>query len=162
MIEQLRVKLPNRPGTLERMVSALAEAGVDMKALQVSVRGGGEAGEANLIVSDLEKASRALEASGHELRVEQALAVEMDDRVGGLAAMLRVLADEGVNVQQLYAFVTRVQGKSLAMLSVDDLPRAKQLLRAKGFHLMSRKALERDEPPGDTTLGDHLGADFIW
>ena len=38
MIEQLRVRLPNKPGALARMVSALAEAKVDMKALDVSDR----------------------------------------------------------------------------------------------------------------------------
>lgn len=163
MIQQLRVKLPNQPGTLLRMVSALADAGVDMKALEVSERGEGF-GEANLIVSDLDKAKAALEATDHECAVEEALGVELDDRVGGLAAILKVLAGEGINVRQLYAFVGRVEGKSLALVSVNDPARAATLLEAAGHRTFSREALEADarRGPTDTTLGDHLGAGFIW
>ncbi len=167
MIEQLRVKLPNRPGTLAAMVAALAEARVDIKALEVAERGGGELGEVNLIASDLDAARAALDRSGHDYRVEQAVAVEMDDRVGGLAAILDVLAREGLNVSQLYAFVSRVAGKSLALVSVDDPARANALLEASGFRTLSRQALERSaDRPGEgraqSTLGDHLGLDYIW
>ncbi len=165
MIEQLRVKLPNRPGTLAGMVEALAKAGVDMKALEVAERSGGH-GEANLIVSDLDGARAALDATGHDYVVEQAVAVEMDDRVGGLAAILGVLSQEQVNIQQLYAFVSRVEGKSLALFSVDDPQRATSLLEASGFRTLSRKALESggraEEPERHPTLGEHLGLDFIW
>lgn len=167
VIEQLRVKLPNRPGTLAAMVAALAEARVDIKALEVAERGGGDVGEVNLIASDLDAARAALDRSGHDYRIEQAVAVEMDDRVGGLAAILEVLAREGLNVSQLYAFVTRVAGKSLALLSVDDPARADALLDASGFRTLSRQALEQSgERPSEErtqrTLGDHLGLDFIW
>lgn len=163
MIKQLRVKLPNKPGQLEGMVKALSEAGVDMKALEVSDRGGGDHGEANLIVGNLEKASAALEVSGHAFSVTDSLAVEMDDRVGGLAAILSVLTGGSINIKQLYAFVSRVAGKSLAVLSVDDLAKAEGLLDAKGFHLVSRKTIEEGKPSApETTLGDHLGLDFIW
>lgn len=168
MVRQLRVRLPNCPGTLDGMVNALAAAGVDMKALQVSERGSGEYGLAQLIVSDLERAVKALEAGGYEFALEEVVIVELEDRVGGLARVLDVLAREQVNVKQLYAFVTRVRGKSLAVLSVDDTPRTVALLEGAGCHLVSQQALRGERRPapqagcGDDSLESHLGLDFIW
>jgi hypothetical protein len=161
MVRQLRVTLPNRPGTLANMVTALAEAGIDMKALELSDRGPGDHGIASLIVSQVEQAAEALRATGHEVAIEEALAVEMDDRVGGLAPVLATLAAEGISVKQLYAFVTRVEGKSLAVLTVDDPAKGRSALERKGFLLLSPRSLEGPasgaEVPG---LGDFLG--LIW
>lgn len=161
MIRHLRVTLANTPGSLAKMVTALAEADVDMKALEVSDRGPGDHGEASLIVSKVDAAVQALEASGHEVEVEEALAVEMDDRVGGLAPVLATLAGEEINIKQLYAFVTRVEGKSLAVLTVDELERARGVLERKGFLLLSLASLEGPASGADVPkLGDYLG--LIW
>ena len=163
MIQQIRVTLPNEPGTLLGMVKALSDAGVDMKALEVSDRGPGDHGEANIIVSNLDGATQALTAAKIDFTVEDALAVEMDDRVGGLALILDQLAAAEINIRQLYAFVSRVEGKSLAVLSTDAFERARLLLTEHGYNLLDRKRLEEGPPPEDaSTITDHLGLDFIW
>src|SRR5687767_4762374 len=109
MIQQVRLTLPNRPGTLEQAVRVLGDARIDMKALQVHARGDGARGEAHMIVSDPQAALSALERAGHEAVLEHVVVVEVIDRVGGLLPILRTLHDAGVNVTQLYAFVTRVE-----------------------------------------------------
>lgn len=161
MIKQLKVSLANQPGTLLGVVSALAEAGVDLKALQVSDRG--ESGEVRMIVSDLDKAQQTLTAGGHSFQVVEALVAEMDDRVGGLASILALLQAESINVEALYAFVTRVKGKSLAVLDVDDQPKAEALLREHGVTTLSHQnQLHTPTAPKAPNLGDHLGLDFFW
>jgi len=163
MIEQLNVRLPNRPGTLEGMVSALAEAGVDMKALNVSDRGP-DHGEASMIVSDVDKALAALEAAGHTVTRQPVLVVEMDDKVGGLAAILRALRDEQANIAQLYAFVSRHESKALAVVRVDESARAAGILERGGFRVLSQQSVAQrgTRPQGPTPLEEHLGLDFIW
>lgn len=163
MIHQLRVKLANRPGTLQELLAVLATAGIDIKALEVSDRGP-DFGEANLIVANAKQASAALTGADHEHEVSEALAVEMDDKVGGLASILAVLAGASINVTQLYAFVSRVAGKSLALISCDDVPQATRLLRAGGFRLFDEKTLADADRPREEAdgLSDHLGLDFIW
>lgn len=164
MIKQLTVQLPNRPGTLAALISVLAEAGVDLKALGVSDRGGGDHGEASMLVSDLSRARAALDAAGQAYEVQPVLAVEMDDRVGGLAAILDLLSRQAVNIQQLYAFVTRHRSKALAVIRCDDAPRASRLLVEAGFRVVSRESLEQGEADASSPspLGEHLGLDFIW
>ena len=165
MIEQLRVKLKNEPGTLKRMLGVLAAAGIDIKALGVSDRSS-ELGEANLIVSDAGKAADALARAGEQYQRTQVIAVEMADRVGGLESILEVLDEGRVNIDQLYAFVSRVEGKSLAVMAVNDPARAAELLRAGGFRLFGSEALKPEskpkQTPDSTSLVDHLGLDYIW
>lgn len=164
MIQQLTVQLPNKPGSLEGMITALAEAKVDIKALGVSDRDGGDHGEASLIVSHLEKATSALESGGHTFSSVSVVAVEMDDRVGGLAGILRLLAEKEINILQLYAFVTRHKSKALAVIRVDDPERASSLLAEGGMAVVSQATIEADgvKPEGPSSLGEHLGMDFIW
>lgn len=161
MIKQLKVSLANQPGTLLGVVSALAEAGVDLKALQVNDRG--VSGDVRMIVSDLEKAKRTLGTAGHEFEVIEAVVAEMDDRVGGLASILSLLQAEQINVEALYAFVTRVQGKSLAVLTVSDQARAERVLSEHGVNTLAHQS-ELTDPaaPRTPSLGDHLGVDFFW
>ncbi len=164
MIKQLTVQLPNEPGTLAGLIKALADAAVDIKALGVSDRGEGQAGEASLIVNDLEKAKSALSASSHDFEVIEVIAVEMDDRVGGLSGILALLSKEKINVSQLYAFVTHRTSKALAVIRVDNPSRAAQLLSEGGLSVVSQEIIEKDaaKPDTPTPLGEHFGLDFIW
>ncbi len=164
MIHQLRVRLPNQPGTLERAVRTLKDAGVDMKALDVHEVGGGERGEVHVIVSDPDRAVTALRTAGHEVERVPALVVEIQDAVGGLHPILKALSDAAVNVQHLYAFVSRVESKSLCVLTVPDVARAEALLRKAGHAVLGPAAVTGEKPATakDEALGAHLGLDFIW
>jgi hypothetical protein len=162
VIQQVRLVLPNRPGTLEAAVRALVDAGVDMKALEVYARGDGSRGEAHLIVNDPARARGALAASGHEVTLERVVVVEVTDQVGGLAPLLAALAAAAVNVEHLYAFVTRVAGKSLCVLTVDDPDKAEALLARAGHRVATARSLEESTGPQGDALGAHLGLDYIW
>ena len=164
MVKQLKIRLPNKPGTLEKVVGSLADAGVDIKALEVNDRGGDGSGEALLIVNDVDKATKALRDAGHEHEVEPVVLAELADEVGGLDRVLRVLAEHDVNISHLYAFVTRVQGKALAVFGVADPEKTIQLLTDAGCRVISQKALDVANAPPERTEGleDHLGVDFIW
>lgn len=162
MIHQLRLKLPNHPGTLERAVRTLVDAGVDMKALEVNPRGGGDHGEAMLIVGDADKAAAALKAAGQACEKVPAVVVEVEDRVGGLLPLLKTLASNEVNILHLYAFVSRVAGKSLCVLGVSDPAQAERLVKAAGYTVLGPGGLDAPAPAAGGALGAHLGADFIW
>ncbi|MEZ6184163.1 MAG: ACT domain-containing protein [Planctomycetota bacterium] len=164
MIQQLRVLLPNRPGQLARLLEVLAAADVDLKALEVDEAEGGADGQAHLIVNDLPRAKRALDASGHTYTVQDVLVLEVPDEVGGLSRVLAILSQAGINIHYLYAFVTRVRGKSLAVLTVDDLTKATKLLTSHEVVLVTSQGLNQEEaPPEDrTSLGEHLSLDFFW
>ena len=116
---------------------------------------------------------RRAEAAGHGEADRQdvvrggervpALVVEIQDAVGGLHPILKVLSDAAVNVQHLYAFVSRVESKSLCVLTVPDVGRAEALLRAAGHTVLGPGAVTGQPARAkDEALGAHLGLDFIW
>lgn len=164
MIKQLKVHLDNRPGRLRDCVVLLAREGVDIKALEVTERGDGDVGQVHMIASKLETAITALKREGFDHSVEEVLAVEMDDRVGGLAAVLDVLGNESINIDYLYAFISRVHGKSVAVFHVADIESAEQMLQAAGLTVATQDKIEETEGDEEfrTTLADHFGKDFIW
>ena len=161
MIPHLKVTLRNQPGTLKAMTDALAQAKVDIKALDVSARSERH-GEAHLIVDHADRARSALEDLGLTVAITDAVVVEMDDQVGGLAKILAALAADEINVEHLYAFVGRVQGKSLAVLQVQDPQRAKTILTKAQCRVFERHALEDAQTPPQDDVGPHLGLDYIW
>jgi len=164
MIKQIKIKADNEPGSLRKYVSLLSSGGVNIKALEVSERGGGDFGHIHLIVSDIDKATEALRAGGVNFEIVDVLAVEMDDQVGGLTTILDVLRKGGFNINYLYAFLGRVAGKSLAVFSVADLKKAKGLIEEAGMRVMCQETIEReaDKEPFKVSSNDHFGKDFIW
>jgi hypothetical protein len=165
MIKQLKIKLQNEPGILKNCVSTLSDNGIDIKALEVSERGVGDHGEVLLIVSNLKKATAALKQAGFTIEVEDVLAVEMDDRVGGLSTILDILGKHQINIRNLYAFVSRIEGKSLAVINVGDVAVAEKELEAGGLKNISQEKLEEGESDrfaDRPSLADHFGENFIW
>ncbi len=160
MISQLRLDLPNEPGKLAGALRALAAAGVDLKALEVNEGGGGPGrGQAHVVVADPARAQAALVAAGYACALVPAVVAEVPDRVGGLLELLDVLARREVNVLHLYAFVTRVEGKSLCVFTVDEPAKAEALLREAGHRPLDKTALDGTPAPD---LGAHLGVDYFW
>lgn len=165
MIKQLTVKLDNRPGTLLDAVESLSRAGVDLKALEVNERGGGDFGEAHMIVSDVQKASRTLESMDQDHEVHDVLVIQMEDRVGGLAGVLKVLGETGVNIQFMYAFVTRVAGKSLCVFAVEDPAGVERTLADRGFVVVTESGVnQHSQTPRQkqAALEYYLGGEYFW
>lgn len=164
MIRQINVRLDNKPGMLRQCVAALSREGIDIKALEVTDRGSGEFGEVHLIATHVERAVQVLAEAGYWAEVVEVLVVEMADRVGVLADILALLEKEDINIRYLYAFVSRVQGKSLAVLKVDDPNAAMVALKENGVPLVTQKKLEApdDQATFSTSIQDHFGGDFIW
>lgn len=100
--------LEDRPGTGARVLSAIADAGINV--IGVCAVAGGQ--EVHLAVEDRDAAGtrRALEGVGVAIGDERPVTVvPVENRPGAGAALLQRLADAGINVDALYlATDTRV------------------------------------------------------
>jgi hypothetical protein len=97
-------------------------------------------GAVKMILSDCEAGARAVAAAGIESVIEEVLVVPLEDHPGGLHAVLEILAAQRVNVEHIYAFVARREGKALSVLVVDDAARGRALLEAAGLSLIEPPA----------------------
>lgn len=102
MIRQLTVFLENSEGRLAALTDCLGEAGVNMHALTISETS--EYGLVRIIVDDPDKALAALEAGGFRATIARVSAIEVPNRPGGLAQLLHVLEDMGLNIEYGYCF----------------------------------------------------------
>lgn len=129
-IHQLSVFVENRPGHLVAPCLLLAEAGIDIVAL--SLADTQNYGVLRLIVRDWQRAKEVLEAGGVRATVTEVLAVQVEDRPGGLAEVLKPISAAGLNVEYMYAFSTksgdqavlvfRFESPDSALLALQDSP----------------------------------------
>ena len=116
-INQLSVLLENKPGSLKHICRLLADNQIDISTL--SVADTKDFGILRLIVKEWEKATRVLTDAGFGVTVTGVVAVEVEDRPGGMCQILDTLDRYAINVEYLYAFVSPVKGKAVVILRFD-------------------------------------------
>ena len=133
-ITQMSAFLENTPGTLYQAVSAISDAGVNIRAL--SVADTRDFGILRLIVSDVEKTREAL-SDDTVITQTKVIAAKMSDEAGSLKKILRIIQDTGVNIEYVYAFTSPVAGSAYVVLRVDDEAGAEAVLAQNGIRTLS-------------------------
>ena len=132
-ITQLSAFLENTPGTLYQAVSAISDAGVNIRAL--SVADTRDFGILRLIVSDVEKTREAL-SDDTVITQTKVIAAKMNDEAGSLKKILKIIQDTGVNIEYVYAFTSPVAGSAYVVLRVDDEASAEAVLAQNGIRTL--------------------------
>ena len=136
-IKQLSIFVENREGTLVTITDAIAHANVDIRAM--SVADTNDFGIFRLIVTDYDKAKAALEDANCFVSITEVVGVAVDDEPGGLAKVIKILAENNINIEYMYAFIT-VSGKfAYVVLRVADNEAAEKILIENGVKLVSEE-----------------------
>ena len=136
-IKQLSIFVENKKGRLLQITGMLAEAGINMRAL--SIADTRDFGILRLIVDDTEKACVVLAENGVIVKVTEVTTAEIPHRTGALNAILTVLADAGINIEYLYAFLSSSGQGAYVVLRVADNAAAEQALTAAGYNVLSEE-----------------------
>ena len=131
IIKQLSVFLENEKARLCEVADTLAQHHINIRAL--SLADTTEFGILRLIVDQPDKGWEVLAEAGIVVRVTNVLALSTQDAPGGALGALRVLAECGINVEYMYAYVAKVSGKAIMIMQVEDLEVAEEILRRHGF-----------------------------
>jgi hypothetical protein len=127
----------NRPGRLEHITALLAQAGINIRAIKISDLG--EFGVVKILVDDPDAAFRVLQQAGVLASLRQILVVAVADRPGGLHAVLKILTERRINVEDSYGFV--LQAQAVLVIEVADVPEAMNLLQGAGLKLLSKEEI---------------------
>ena len=117
-VKQISVFLENRPGKLAEFTDVLSENNVDLRAL--SLAEAEDFGIARIIVNDVYNASTVLKDAGYVFSITKVLAVEMPDEPGALSRVMRILGNQEINLEYMYAFTSRKKGTAYMILRVED------------------------------------------
>ena len=134
-VEQIAVFLENKSGRLAEITSILAENKVNIRAL--SVADTSDFGILRLIVDKVEVAKAALKEKGFTVSKTNVLAVEVADKVGGLATVLKSIEVAGLNVEYMYAFVNKSSENAVLIFRFEEMDRAIETLQNAGYHLLN-------------------------
>lgn len=134
-ISQLSVFVENKQGSMSGIAEALAEAGIDIRALTIADTT--DFGILRLIVRDPENAKKMLQQKNFVVTVNQVIGIEVPDRVGGLAAVLRILDDALINIEYMYDFLAIKEEKAYIIIRVENNAKTCELLESHGIRCIS-------------------------
>ena len=138
-IQQISIFVENKSGRLAEITEALAAAKVDIRA--VSIADTSDFGILRLIVDKPKEAVEALKAAGLTASLTSVIAMGIDDQPGEFAKALRVLADNKIGVEYMYACISREHGKAFVILRVDDSERAVAVLKEHQITILSAEEI---------------------
>ena len=135
MIKQLTVFVENKQGALVSITDTLASNNINIRALSIAETE--DFGILRLIVNDVETAKETLTEKGYLIKVTNVVGVKIGDAPGKLTAALSVLDKAGINMEYLYAFMTRTEKHAYVVFRVEDDEAAESALESAGFHLIT-------------------------
>jgi hypothetical protein len=129
----------NKPGRLVEALETLADKGIDLRAL--SLADTADFGILRIIVDKPASALDILQDAGYLVKSSEVIPVAVGDKPGGLAAVLRLLADAGVDVEYTYAFVAHSHDRAYVILRVGDNDTAVKTLNDNGIAMLTAKEM---------------------
>jgi len=138
-VEQISIFLENKPGRLAEVTRIFGEGRINIRALALADTS--EFGILRLIVNDNETAQRLLKDHGYTVGVTEVVAVEVEDRPGGLHRILKALAKDNINVEYMYAFVRQSGQNAVLIFRFDDIHAASAVLKREGVRIIDGKDL---------------------
>ena len=140
-LKQLTIFVENKQGSLVDITDTLAQNNVNLRAL--SIADTQDFGLLRLIVNDNDTALSALSDKGYVLKVTEVVGVKIGDAPGKLSKALSVLAEAGVNVEYLYAFMARTEKHAYVVLRPTNNAAAETALEAAGFHMITDADIDK-------------------
>ena len=124
--KELKLRVPDRPGALGEVTSALADKKVNLRAVNAWVEG--SEGVIRLVVDKVPAAKKALAARGWQVEEHDVVEVELADKPGTLAEKAVALGRAGVNITHVMVGPGGAR-KAVVYMGVSDVSAAMKALR---------------------------------
>ena len=129
-VKQISVFVENKPGRLCEVTNILEQNHLDIRAL--SIADTTNFGILRIIVDDPDKAQAVLKETGMMVSITEVIAV-------GITAVLRLLNEEQVAVEYMYAFISREEKTAYVILRVENIEYTTQVLQKHQVPLLTDK-----------------------
>jgi hypothetical protein len=139
-ITQISIFLENRKGRLYDVCSLLGQNSINIRALTIAETE--SFGVLRIVVDKSEQAIQLLRDNHFVANFTDVVAIEVPDKPGGLASILKVFADNDVNVEYMYGFVEKFTDKALLVMRFEDTDFAQQILAKHNIRVVASKDIE--------------------
>lgn len=133
-VRQLSVFIANESGRVSEVTSILGEAGINIRGFSVSDTA--DYGILRLIVDRPHEAYVLLKEAGFTVKELDVICIDLPDVPGGLAGVLKIVSEAGVNIEYVYSLIA-----TYVVLNVADVDRAVALLKDRPVRLVSQEEI---------------------
>ena len=133
-LKQLSVFLENKPGRLRELCALLAEHEINI--ITLSLADTEQFGILRLIIKDYDKAKALLEENGFVAKLTDVIAVEVEDKPGGLSEILKIEEESGISVEYMYAFTIKSGSNAVLLFRFDDMDKAVGALQTADLNIL--------------------------
>ena len=138
-LKQICVPIENDHDRTYQLTKALGNKGINLRALNLVDTG--YYGELRILVSDVPAARHVLMQKGIPARIEEVLAVEVEDHPGQFANLLENLREANIKLKYAYACAGMSNGKAILVCCFNDNDQAINVLKEKGIYLLDEMAM---------------------
>lgn len=138
--KQISVFIENKEGRLKKAMDVLSKENINIRAL--SIADTTKFGILRLIVSDNEKAKEVLEKNNFVVKENEVIIVEVPDKPNGLNTVLGYLDDKNINVEYIYAFVSKKSDEAIVVMRLEDIKEGIKVLKEKNANILTLKDIE--------------------
>ncbi|MBQ6761717.1 MAG: amino acid-binding protein [Bacteroidales bacterium] len=136
-VNQLSIFLENRAGTLTKVLDLFKEAGILI--IASSIADTAQYGLLRIICTDPQRAYHELERSGVAVALSDVFAIELDERPGQIAEIVRGLSEAQIGIVYMYSFFIR--GKGLLIIRADKTEEARDVILRSSLRCVPEKEL---------------------
>ena len=133
-LKQISVPIENSHDRLYEITKALADRGITPKAFTLVDKG--NYGELRILVPDLTAARQILMQKEIPGRIEEVVALEIQNQPEHLSQIIEALMSAGINIKYSYAYAGGHLGKTVMIFCFSDNDRALQVLSQKRIHAL--------------------------
>lgn len=138
-IKQISIFIENKEGRLAEVTNILSKAKIDIRGL--SIADTSDFGILRLIINDAKKAEKVLKKENFTVGKTNVIAVEVEDKPGGLNKILQTVNKFNINVEYMYATVIKEKASAIMIFRFDNLKAAKKILTENKVKILSEKDL---------------------
>jgi len=131
IIKQISVFVENKKGRLSEITDTLAKNDINIRAL--SIADTTDFGILRLIVDNADYTEKVLKEAGVTVSITNVVALKLQDKPGSLSKALLLLAENSVDVEYIYAFISKSENEAFVVLKINDEAKAVEILKNAGY-----------------------------
>ena len=140
VVKQISIFVENKEGRIKKAIDTLAKENINIRAL--SIADTTKYGILRLIVSDNEKAIKALEKDGFIVKENDVLIVAVPDEPNGLNSTLAFFENQDINLEYLYAFVSSKTDEAIVVMRLENMEKAIEVLENSNAKLLDSEDIK--------------------
>ena len=139
-VKQISIFVENKEGRIKKAINTLALENINIRAL--SIADTTKYGILRLIVSDNEKAIKALEKDGFIVKENEVIILAVPDEPNGLNSTLAVFDEKNINLEYLYAFVSNKTDEAIVVMRLENMEKAIDALKDSNVKVLDTEDIK--------------------